>query len=188
AEGPERDTLVLSALLDEVGWAVVSIAPDGTVSLRARGGAIASAWEGQAALLHPARGNAATAAASIAGVFVPRERARVKRPDEMTAWFGLDSAQLVARGVRVGAGVTAYKDGVRLAGPRFTARAMDDRAGSFALLRALSLLDPSRLQRRVLFVWSTAEEIGLVGAAALAARIGKSVQRVHSIDTFVSSA
>jgi putative aminopeptidase FrvX len=99
----------------------------------------------------------------------------------------MDSATLVAQGVRVGDGVTAYKDAVRLAGTRFTGRAMDDRAGSLALLRALDAVNPSVLTRRVLFVWSTAEEVGLEGAAALAARLGASVQRVHSIDTFVSS-
>lgn len=187
AMGPERDTVVFIAHLDEVGWDVASIAADGMVTLRTRGGAIASAWEGQPALLHLPRGGGAGASSLLPGIFVPRERARLKRPEEMIAWFGLDSAALVARGVRVGSGVTAHKDAVRLGATRFTGRAMDDRAGSLALIQALSTLDPSKLQRRVLFVWSTAEEVGLVGAAALAARLGPSVKRVHSIDTFVSS-
>jgi putative aminopeptidase len=185
--GPERDTLLFIAHLDEVAYDVVSIARDGLVTLRARGGTVASAWEGTPALLHLAPREGSTPLASIAGVFVPRETARVKRPDRMTAWFGMDSAALVAQGVRVGDGVTSYKDAVRLAGSRFTGRAMDDRAGSLALLRALDAVNPATLTRRVLFVWSTAEEVGLVGAAALAQRIGPSVQRVHSIDTFVSS-
>jgi putative aminopeptidase FrvX len=185
--GPERDTLLFIAHLDEVAYDVVSIARDGLVTLRARGGAVASAWEGTPALLHLARREGAAPLASIPGIFVPRETARLKRPDRMTAWFGMDSATLVAQGVRVGDGVTSYKDAVRLAGSRFTGRAMDDRAGSLALLRALDVMNPATLTRRVLFVWSTAEEVGLEGAAALAARIGSSVQRVHSIDTFVSS-
>jgi putative aminopeptidase FrvX len=49
------------------------------------------------------------------------------------------------------------------------------------------MVDPATLTRRVLFVWSTEEEVGLNGAAALAARLGPTVRRVHSIDTFVSS-
>jgi putative aminopeptidase FrvX len=185
--GPERDTLVFIAHLDEVSYDVVSIAADGIVTLRARGGTVASAWEGQPALLHFARTGAAAPRASLPGVFTTRETARTKRPERMTAWFGLDSAALVAAGVRVGDGVTSHKDAVRLAGSRFTGRAMDDRAGSVALLRALDAVSPATLTRRVLFVWSTAEEVGLVGAAALASRIGGNVQRVHSIDTFVSS-
>lgn len=187
AMGPERDTVVFIAHLDEVGFDVASIAHDGTVTLRTRGGAVATAWEGQPALLHLPRRADGTAPASLAGVFVPRETARLRRPERMTAWFGLDSAQLVARGVRVGLGVTAHKDAVRLAGTRFTGRAMDDRAGSLALVRALAMVDTAALTRRVLFVWSVAEEGGLVGATVLAARLGATVKRVHSIDTFVSS-
>lgn len=187
AAGPERDTIVIVAHMDEVAYDVASIARDGTVSLRVRGGAVASAWEGQPALLHLARGADGTAPPALHGVFVPRDSARTRRPGRMTAWFGLDSAALVAAGVRVGAGVTAHKDAVRLAGARFTARALDDRAGSTALIQAVRRIDPAQLGRRVLFVWSTEEEGGLVGATALAARIGRNVTRVHSIDTFVSS-
>jgi putative aminopeptidase FrvX len=187
AMGPQRDTVVFIAHLDEVGWDIASIAADGLVTLRTRGGAIASAWEGQPALLHLPQGARGGASSLLPGIFVPRERARLKRPDAMVAWFGMDSVALVARGVRIGSGVTAHKDAVRLGATQFTGRAMDDRAGSVALLQALATIDPAKLQRRVLFVWSTAEEVGLVGAAALAARLGPSVRRVHSIDTFVSS-
>ncbi len=187
AAGPERDTIVFIAHMDEVAWDVTDIAPDGTLSLRARGGVIPSAWEGQPALLHPQRRDGAAPLPSLAGVFVPRVSASSRRPRSLTAWFGLDSAALVARGVRVGDGVTAYKQATRLAGTRLTARALDDRAGSTALLQAVQRLQPSQLKRRVLFVWSTGEEIGLVGAGALAADLGPSVRHVHSIDTFVSS-
>lgn len=187
AAGPERDTVVFIAHLDEVGWDVASIAPDGVVTLRMRGGAVASAWEGQPALLHLPRAADGAAAPSLPGIFVPRAEPRTKRPDRMTAWFGLDSVALAARGVRVGASVTAHKDAVRLGATRFTGRAMDDRAGTLALLRAVAAVDPAALTRRTLFVWSTEEEVGLNGSAALAARIGPHVRRVHSIDTFVSS-
>lgn len=188
AAGPERDTLVIIAHLDEVAFDVTAIAPDGTVSLRTRGGPVVTAWEGQTALLHLARDGDGSARPPLSGVFVPRDSARTRRPGRMVAWFGLDSAALVAAGVRVGSGVTSYKDAVRLAGARFTARALDDRAGSTALIQAVRAIDPATLRRRVLFVWSTGEETGLEGAVALAARIGPNVKRVHSIDTFVSSA
>jgi len=188
AAGPERDTLVIIAHLDEVAYDVTAIAPDGMLSLRARGGVVASAWEGQTALLHLARNADGSARAPLAGVFVPRDTARTRRAGRMVAWFGLDSAALVAAGVRVGSGITSYKDAVRLAGARFTARALDDRAGSTALIQAVRAIDPATLKRRVLFVWSTGEETGLEGAVALAERIGPNVKRAHSIDTFVSSA
>jgi putative aminopeptidase FrvX len=39
----------------------------------------------------------------------------------------------------------------------------------------------------VIFVWSVREESGLNGARAFAAEHGRSLQRVYSVDTFVSS-
>jgi putative aminopeptidase FrvX len=184
--GPMRDTVVFMAHMDEVSYTVTTIARDGTVLLRSRGGTVNSAWEGQPAVLHwprPANGVPDT----LTGVFVPRDSARVKNPRGMTAWFGLDSAALVARGVVIGAGVTMPKTSVRLAGARFTGRSMDDRAGSTALLTAVQALDPTSLDHHVLFVWSTEEEGGLIGAQAVANRVGATVRHIYSIDTFVSS-
>ena len=188
AAGPARDTTVVIAHLDEIGYTVGGILADGRVTLVGRGGVIPSAWEGQPALLHFDPDGDAAAAASLPGVFVPRDSAATRAPrGALTAWFGLDSAALVARGVRVGQGVTAYKRGQRLGATRFTARALDDRAGTTALLLALRALDPARLDHTVIFAWSTGEEGGLVGATALARRLAPTVRRVYAVDTFVSS-
>ena len=187
AIGPDRDTVAFVAHMDEVAFEVEGIDRDGSVRLGRRGGVVLTAWEGQPALLHfdpDASGNAPVA---IRGLFIPRDSARVKSPRELTAWFGSDSVGLVARGVRVGMGVTAYKRGVRLAGTRFTARGSDDRTGSTALLLALRQIDPATLPHKVLFVWSVREEGGLQGASAFGATHGRNLVRVYSIDTFVSS-
>jgi putative aminopeptidase FrvX len=74
-----------------------------------------------------------------------------------------------------------------LGSTRFTARALDDRAGSTALVLAARRIVPSILKRRVIFAWSVREETGLEGAMALARQYGSSVKRVYSVDTFVSS-
>jgi putative aminopeptidase FrvX len=111
----------------------------------------------------------------------------VKTVGAMTAWFGLDSATFVARGGKIGLGVTAYKRATRLGGTRVTGRGSDDRTGSTALLLAMQKIDPTSLTHRVLFVWTTREEGGLNGAAAFGADHGRGLQRVYSIDTFVSS-
>ena len=187
AAGPDRDTTLVVAHMDEVAWTVASIAADGSVALEAQGGVIPSAWEGQPAVLHFDMAPNGTAAAPLPGVFVPRASATLRRPEAVRAWFGLDSAALVARGVRVGLGVTATKRGERLGATRFTARALDDRAGSTALVLAARALDPARLTRKVILAWSVQEEIGVFGASALARRLGASVRRAYAIDTFVSS-
>ncbi|HET6863171.1 MAG TPA: M20/M25/M40 family metallo-hydrolase, partial [Pyrinomonadaceae bacterium] len=120
-------------------------------------------------------------------IFIPRESANTKQPEATTAWFGVDRNELIRLGVTPGLSVTADKHATRLGPNRFTARALDDRAGSTALILALRKLNPSTLRRRVIFAWSVREETGLEGAIALARRYGPTVKRVFSIDTFVSS-
>jgi putative aminopeptidase FrvX len=185
--GPERDSVVFMAHMDEVAFEVDRVLPDGQVTLARRGGVVIHAWEGQPAYLHFEPDASGRATESLRGVFVPRDSAGVKAPSNLTAWFGLDSAQLVARGVRRGLGVTAYKRGARLAGTRVTARGSDDRSGSTALLFAVNAIDPAKLTRKVIFAWSVREEGGLNGARAFAATHGASLQRVYAVDTFVSS-
>ena len=196
AIGPERDTNVVIAHMDEIGFEVTRIARNGTVSLATRGGFFPSLWEGQTALLHVGeapgltRVNDACGAATggpLRGLFVPRDSAARKQPSAVTAWFGLDSSALVARGVTIGSALTSYKCATRLAGTRFTARSIDDRAGCTALILAVRELDPATLKRTVIFVWSVREETGLDGAGAVAAQFGPSVRRVYAVDTFVSS-
>jgi len=185
--GPERDSVAFIAHMDEVSFEVEGIAVDGTVRLGRRGGVVATAWEGQPAMLHFDRDANGNVAPSLRGAFVPRDSARTKPIAANTAWFGTDSTGLAARGVHVGMGVTAYKRATRLAGTRVTGRGSDDRTGSTALLLALQRIDPKTLNHRVIFVWSTREENGLLGASAFGAEHGRALQRVYSIDTFVSS-
>jgi putative aminopeptidase FrvX len=180
--GPDRDPLMFIAHQDEVGFEVTNIAMDGTVSLRTRGGLYPSLWEGQTALLH-----FDTDKPPLPGLFVPRETATTKQPEALTAWFGYDAEGLKQRGVTAGLSVTAYKRATRLGATRFTARALDDRSGSTALILAVRRIQPSTLKRRVIFAWSVREEIGLEGAMVLAKQYGSKVKRVYSVDTFVSS-
>jgi putative aminopeptidase FrvX len=123
----------------------------------------------------------------LRGVFVPRDSAVLKQPGTLTAWFGLDSAALVSAGVVPGAPLTSYKCSARLTGTRFTARSVDDRAGTAALMLALAEVDTARLDHKVIFAWSVREEGGLEGARAMAAHFGPTIRRVHAVDTFVSS-
>ena len=187
--GPDRDPVMFIAHLDEVGFEVTNVAADGTVSLRTRGGLFPSLWEGQPALLHfdpPANSNE-RAKPPLHGVFIPRDTATSKQPEALTAWFGMDGAALAKLGVVNGLAVTAFKEATRLGATRFTARALDDRAGSTALVLAAKRIDPSTLKRRVILSWSVREETGLEGAIAMSKHYGPLVKRVYSIDTFVSS-
>ena len=184
AVGPDRDTTVFVAHMDEVGFAVSRISPDGIVSLARRGGFLGSLWEGQTAIAHVDSGQSHV---SVRGIFVPRDSAHTAQPRELTAWFGIDSAALAARGVTVGTTITSYKKAARFGALRFSARSLDDRTGCTAQLLAMRAINPATLTHKVIFAFSVREETGLFGAAAIAAALGTSVHRVHAIDTFVSA-
>ncbi len=185
--GPDKDPVAFVAHVDEVGFLLDRINPDGSVALRTVGGAVASAWEGEVALLYFDKGANGAAPEAIHGVFVPRDTAKVKAPRNMTAWFGVDSATLVARGAKVGAMIIGYKHAERLGSLRVTGRSSDDRTGSSALLMAIRTIDPAMLPRKTYFVWDVGEEAGLLGARAFGAKYGTTLTRSYAIDTFVSS-
>ena len=186
--GQGEPLVVFVAHMDEIGFTVDSILDDGSLHLRTRGGFFASLFEGQPALVHTggARGD-------VPGIFLPREAPRDSAPPRRTppplrVSVGTTTrAATQALGVAVGSTITMPKRFVRLAGTRATGRAMDDRVGDAAQILALRHLDPTKLKHQVIFVWSTREEIGLEGAAAVAAALGTAPKRVHAIDTFVSA-
>ena len=195
--GPDRDTTVFIAHMDEIGFLVSGIDQNGIVALRPRGTFFPYMWEGQPALLHraddtiPSRdgklGCMASRQGPLRGIFIPRDSSLERNPKTLSAYFGRTAAQLRNEGVRVGSPVTSYKCSARFSSMRLSARSIDDRAGVTALLLALEDIDTTKLDHKVMFVWSVREEGGLEGAKALAAALGPTVHRVHAIDTFVSS-
>jgi putative aminopeptidase FrvX len=182
--GRGGDPILFVAHMDEVGFRVEEVLPDGRLRLQKRGGLISSVWEAQAALVHGDRG-------PVAAVFEPRAdwwtAGKAPLPDPPTVYLGAASArEAAALGIHAGSTVTMPKRMFRIGAHRAVARGFDDRAGSTALLLALRRLDPAKLHRRVIFAWSVEEEVGLNGAQALAERL-KDLAEVHAIDTFVSS-
>jgi putative aminopeptidase FrvX len=183
--GKGEPTVVFVAHLDEIGFTITGIRPDGSLDLTPAGGFFPSLWEGKPALVH-------TGKAVVPGVFAPRDSSagnQVKRaPPDLRADVGTASRDETASlGIRVGNTVTMPKRYVRLAGTRATGRSFDDRVGSTAQVLAVRRLDPARLRHTVIFIWSVREEIGLEGAAAAAHALGLRPVRVHAIDTFVSA-
>jgi putative aminopeptidase len=175
--------VVIVAHMDEIGFRIDTINADGTLSVRNRGGFIVSLFEGKPALIHR------EGASDIAGIFLPRDTGLARRaPPPLRVSVGATTrAGAESLGVRVGEEVTMPKQYVRLAGTRATGRSFDDRMGCAALILALRRLDRRKLTHPVYFIFSTREEIGLEGAAAVANQLGTTTRRVHAIDTFVSA-
>jgi putative aminopeptidase FrvX len=182
--GRGGDPILFVAHMDEVGFRVEEVLPDGRLRLQRRGGLISSVWEAQAALVHGDRG-------PVPAIFEPREDwwKAEKGPlaDPPLVYLGVSSArEAAALGIHAGSTVTMPKRMLRVGPHRVLARGFDDRAGSAALILALRKIDPAMLHRKVIFAWSVEEEVGLNGAQALAKRL-HGLAEVHAIDTFVSS-
>ena len=181
-QGDGGGPVVIVAHLDEIGFRVDTINPDGTLGLRNRGGFIQSLFEAKPALIHTGGGD-------IPGIFLPRDTGLTRRtPPPLRVSVGATTrAGAESLGVKLGQTITMPKQYVRLAGTRATGRSFDDRMGCAALILALRRLDRSKLKHAVIFLFSTREEIGLEGAAAAARQLGTTTRRVHAIDTFVSA-
>ncbi|MGI8771237.1 MAG: M28 family peptidase [Acidobacteriaceae bacterium] len=184
-------SLMLMAHMDEIGYRVRAVLPDGSLDLENKGGGSAYYFWGHPAILHTAQGTRAGVIALPRNYTSPEFAwpADIRAP--ATMYVGARSPEEVAAlGIRVGDTVTIYKKYRQLLGTRVSARSLDDRVGCAALVRAAWLLGPELRGRNVTLVWSTREELGLFGAVAYAehAAAEKSVPDfVFAIDTFVSS-
>lgn len=190
--GAHPPRILMDAHMDEIGFEVREILPDGRLAVEWRGGGITSYYAGHAALVHTAAGTSVPAIMELPdgwdqpGFKWPRGRALMYRVDA-----GARSPQQVAQlGIKVGDFVTIPKKYRRLAGTRVNCRSFDDRMGDAALISAVWALGPNLKDRDVTFVWTTGEELGLDGAAAFAKELaaeGREPDYVFAVDTFVSS-
>lgn len=183
--GKGEEHIVFVAHMDEVGYAVDSIGPDGRLVLKTVGGVLKWLWEGQTALVHTSNGD-------IPAVFEPRkEYANAQKrstKDPLIVWFGAKNKEEAERlGIEPGkTSVTMPKQMSRIGKYRVLAKGFDDRAGDAVLLQAINKIDPSKLHKKITFCFSIEEEIALTGAKTLA-KVFKDATRVYPVDTFVSS-
>jgi putative aminopeptidase len=187
--------LVFVAHMDEIGYQVKSIEPDGRLVMDVVGGGYTEFFLGHPFVLHKADGG------TVGGVLEPPTKwdqpgfewpHGPKAMDEPAHMYvGTHSADETEKlGIKVGDWATVPKKYRPLFGTRANARSFDDRVGCVALIEAAKALGPNVGDRDITFIWSTGEEIGLKGAAAAAERMAKDGDApdfVFAIDTFVSS-
>jgi len=197
AAGSKTPSILIVAHMDEIGFAVKSIANDGRLEVEWRGGGSLSYFEGHPALVHTAKGDLDAIVEPPLGWDThdfkwPDDEPQ--KPDaknvirvDVGARTTMDVAKL---GISVGDTITIPKQYRPLLGTRANGRSFDDRVGDAALISAVWALSAPLKDRDVTFVWSTGEEEGLVGAAKLANRLsaeGHTPDFVFAVDTFVSS-
>jgi putative aminopeptidase FrvX len=189
--GAKTPRILVIAHMDEIGFEVKSISKDGRLEVEWHGNGDLSFYAGHPALIHAANGDH-YAIMELPNQWDepnftwPKESERAIRVD-----VGARTPNEVERlGIKPGDTVTIPKAYRPLLGTRANGRSFDDRVGCTALISAVWALGGPLKDRDVTFVWSTREEIGLVGAAALAKRLaaeGRVPDYVFAVDTFVSS-
>lgn len=159
-EGDDRE-VVVAAHVDEIGFIVRDVTDGGFLRVDSLGGWNAQILRAQPVLVHTADG-------PIPGV-VGAEPAHTRDEDDLSEVedVAVDlgrSGDAVADRVAVGDVVTLDTDPREL-GDCVVGKALDDRAGVYAMLAAARRADPDAT---VHFVATVQEEVGLRGAAAVA--------------------
>ncbi|HEX3586788.1 MAG TPA: peptidase M42 [Candidatus Angelobacter sp.] len=191
APGVKKPSIAVVAHMDEIGYEVHAILPDGRLEIEGKGGGVLAYFLGHAAVVH-------SGTHMVPGVLeLPEgwDKPGFEWPRGPRMMFRMDIGarnleEVAALGVKTGDFVTIPKQYRKLMGRRASARAFDDRVGCTALVAATWALGPDLKGRDVTFIWSTSEELGLEGAAAAAKRLsaqGKTPDYVFAVDTFVSA-
>ncbi len=191
-ESGHTPRILVVAHMDEIGYAVKSISKDGRLEVEELGSGLPYFYQGHPVLVHTAKGD------RDGVIELPKnwDATNFKWPDETSDTptrvdVGAKAPDEVAQlGIRIGDSITIAKAYRPLLGARANGRSFDDRVGCAALISAVWAIGGPLKNRDVTFVWSTGEELGLVGAAKLAARLAKDgglPDYVFAVDTFVSS-
>jgi putative aminopeptidase FrvX len=190
AAGAKTPKLLVVAHMDEIGIDVKSISKDGRLEVEWSGGEI-SFYAGHQALVHTATGDRD----AIYELHNGWDEAKFEWPRGQHTPIRIDVGartpeEVEKLGIKVGDSITIPKAYRPLLGTSANGRSFDDRVGCTALISAAWALGGPLKDRDVTFVFSTGEEIGLVGAGKLAARLaaeGHAPDYVFAVDTFVSS-
>jgi putative aminopeptidase FrvX len=191
APGSKAPRLLIVAHMDEIGFEIKSIAKDGRLEVEWRGGGVQSFFSGHPALVHTGTGDRDAVVELPENWDTPKYQWPPDAGKSIRVDVGARTPEDVAKlGIKVGDSITIPKAYRPLLNTCANGRSFDDRVGDTALISAVWSLGGPLKDRDVTFVWSTGEELGLVGAGALAKRLaaeGHEADYVFAVDTFVSS-
>jgi putative aminopeptidase FrvX len=191
--GTKTPSVLIVAHMDEIGYEVKSISKDGRLEVAPVGGEDPSFYLGHPALVHSVGGDHDAIMELPNGWDEPKfewPRGR-DAGNRIRVDVGARTPEAVEKlGIKLGDTVTIPKVYRPLLGKRANGRSFDDRVGCTALISAAWTLGGPLKDHNITFAFSTAEEVGLDGAAALAKRLaveGHTPDYVFAVDTFVSS-
>ncbi|HKW45643.1 MAG TPA: hypothetical protein VJN22_08290 [Candidatus Eremiobacteraceae bacterium] len=183
--GHGTPSMLFIAHMDEIGYYVTGITPDGYLRVEPAGGFWPGTFQGRLVLVHTDKGDVPGVVATKSIHLTAGEAPPVTNSSLFIDVGAASRAQAEALGIKLLDTITIRKDLTKLAGDRYAARSMDDRFGCTTLVQAVRALDPGKVSGTVIFVWSVQEELGTRGAAAVAKSYRPDF--VFPVDMFVTS-
>ena len=171
---PDLPPVMVFTHMDQLGFVVRRIEPDGFLRLERVGGVPERALAAQAVLICVGEGR------DVPGVFAnkshhatqPDEKYTVLKTRELYVDAGFASAEAAqAAGVRIGTPVVYAPRVIELGEHRIAGTAIDDRAGCAVLIELASMLSSREAGPTVHVAFTTQEEFNLRGAQPLAQRL-----------------
>ncbi len=163
--------IMLAAHADEIAMTVNFINKEGFIHVRRVGGVDAGIMRAQRVVIHSRSGSVKGVIGNVAPHLTKQEGERkVPKIEELFIDIGVGSREAAEKLIRVGDPITLDDQFELLHGDVATARAFDNRIGTFAVAETLRLLkqDGTKLQAEVTAVSNIMEEVGLLGARQIA--------------------
>jgi endoglucanase len=167
AKPGKKPVVLLDAHLDEIGMVVTYIEESGFLRAAACGGIDRRVLPAAAVTVHTKGGRLCGVVCSTPPHLAGPEEKKYQKVEELYIDIGLTRAEAEAA-VSPGDVITLAARPRRLLGDVCSGKALDDRAGCVAILRALELLRDEELDCGLTAVFSSMEETGMQGAATAA--------------------
>ena len=176
SEGEE--TVAIMAHMDEIGLIITGVNNDGTLNFRKIGG-----FDDR--ILAGSHVQVVTESGMLEGVIgiTPPHLSSQQTIENLRIDIGCKSKQEAeALGVKVLDYAVFKKHASLLNGEFFAMRSLDVRFGCLALLEVLNRVKDEKLSRKIYFVWTVQEEIGLKGAKAFVS--SHRIDVCYAVDSF----
>ncbi|MFX0168893.1 MAG: M42 family metallopeptidase [Candidatus Hodarchaeota archaeon] len=179
--------ILIIAHMDELGLVVTHIEENGCLRFRKVGGIDDRLLPSRSVFVHTKSGPIRGAIGMVPPhLMVDRGQMKNVVPwNEMQVDLCTRSrAETEALGVRLLDPITLEKDSFVLQGKYLCGRGIDDRFGCAVLVKLVESLTSQQLNRKITFVWSAQEEIGLHGATVIGNRFTPDI--VVAVDSYAT--
>lgn len=176
-------SLLVSTHMDEVGFIVKKVEPNGLIRFEKLGGHDDRILLAQRVKIRTEQGTIPGVIGTISAHMMKYDDAqKVRKHSELYIDVGVDSREEVFElGVRIGDPISWATEYEKFGKNRIIGKGFDDRAGCAVLLKAMEELDYSQVHGTVYGVFSVQEEVGLRGAKVAGQQIDADV--ALAIDT-----